>query len=63
MGLRILASALWEVSSYALPEPPATVAQRLMQFLEKNGYDIVEIKKEGAPITGTPIASQELTSS
>jgi len=63
MGLRILASALWEVYSYALPEPPATVAQRLMQFLEKNGYDIVEIKKKGAPITGTPIASQELTSS
>lgn len=63
MGLRILASSLWEVYSYALPEPPSTMAQRLMKYLEKNGYEIVEIKKEGAPITGTPIASQEPTTS
>lgn len=63
MGLRILASSLWEVYSYSLPEPPSTMAQRLMKYLEKNGYEIVEIKKEGAPITGTPIASQEPTTS
>lgn len=63
MGLRILGSALWEVYSYALPEPPNVMAQRLMRFLEKNGYEIVEIKKEGAPITGTPVASQEPTTS
>ena len=62
MGLSTLASILWNIYHYELPDPPLKMAHYIIGKLEAAGYEIVEIKKEGAPITGTPIASQEPTS-
>jgi hypothetical protein len=40
------------------------MANFIINYLGQEGYEVVEIKKEGAPITGTPsVASQEPTSS
>lgn len=63
MGLSILTSILWNLYRYELPDPPLKMADFIIRQLEHQGYQIVEIKKEGAPITGTPIASQEPTTS
>lgn len=63
MGLSTLASILWDLYRFELPDPPLRMADFVIRQLEVKGYEIVEIKKEGAPITGTPIASQEPTSS
>jgi len=63
MGLSILASVLWKLYHYELPDPPLKMAHYITGRLAEAGYELVEIKKEGAPITGTPIASQEPTSS
>lgn len=63
MGLSKLASILWDLYRFELPDPPLRMADFIIRQLEHQGYQIVEIKKEGAPITGTPIASQEPTTS
>lgn len=64
VGLSTLASILWDIYHFELPDPPLRMADVILRKLEAQGYEIVEIKKEGAPITGTPsVASQEPTSS
>lgn len=62
MGLSTLASVLWKLYHFELPDPPLRMADFILRHLKIEGYELVKIK-EGAPITGTPIASQEPTSS
>jgi len=64
VGLSTLANILWRLYGEELPDPPMLMANFIINYLGQEGYEVVEIKKEGAPITGTPsVASQEPTSS
>lgn len=64
MGLSTIASTLWKLYRDELPDPPMMMATYIMNHLESAGYTIVEIKKEGTPITEMPsVASQEPSTS
>jgi hypothetical protein len=64
VGLSTLANILWRLYGEELPDAPMRMANFISNYLQQEGYEIVKIKKEGVPITGTPsVASQEPTSS
>ena len=64
VGLSTIASTLWKLYRDELPDPPMMMATFIVNHLQAAGYEIVEIKKEGVPITGTPsVASQEPSTS